>query len=85
MDNFTNDSAMMIAYERYLESQREDALCNDPFGSALAGSKGETLSDNFGNNCAAFGFPEWPEFHKMWTAVRTKFIDSNVERLASTG
>ena len=31
VDNFTNDSAMMIAYERFLESQREDALINDPF------------------------------------------------------
>ena len=64
MDNFTNDSAMMIAYERALESKREDALFNDRFASALAGSKGETLSSNFGNMCTVFGFPEWPEFHK---------------------
>ena len=32
-----------------------------------------------------FEFPEWPEFHKTWTAVRTKFIDSNVDRWATTG
>jgi len=26
-----------------------------------------------------------PEFHKTWTAVRTKFIDDTIARLASTG
>lgn len=85
IDNFTNDSAMMIAYERALESSRPDALFNDPLASALAGSKGETLSGNFGGICVMFEFPDWPEFHKMWTAVRTKFIDDQVTKLASSG
>jgi O-methyltransferase involved in polyketide biosynthesis len=44
VDSFTNDSAMMIAYERSLESQRSNALFTDPFAAALAGSKGESLS-----------------------------------------
>jgi len=85
MDNFTNDSAMMIAYERSLETSRPDALFNDPLAGALAGSKGETLSAGFGNMCTMFEFPDWPEFHKMWTAVRTKFIDERVTELASSG
>lgn len=85
MDNFTNDSAMMIAYERSLESSRPDALFNDPFAKELAGSKGESLSTNFGAGCTMFEMPEWLEFHKMWTAVRTKFIDDNVLKLSTSG
>jgi len=83
-DNFTNDSAMMIAHERALESTRSDALFQDPFAKSLAGSKGERLSDSFGQGCMMFELPEWPEFHKMWTAVRTKFIDDHVSSAAST-
>ena len=29
-----------------------------------------------------FGFPLWPQFHKQWTAVRTRFIDDRVEEHA---
>lgn len=85
VDNFTNDSAMMIAYERALESSRPDALFQDPFASVLAGSKGRSLSAAFEANCVMFEFPEWPEFHKTWTAVRTKFIDDRIVYLAGTG
>jgi len=72
-ENFTNDSAMMIAYERALET-----LFQDPFAEVLAGSKGESLSAAFGANCAMFELTDWPEFHKTWTAVRTRFIDEHV-------
>merc|ERR1712070_142449 len=85
VDNFTNDSAMMIAYERHLETCRPDAMFSDPFAHALAGSKGETLSDGFGAGCVHFGFAEWPEFHKTWTAVRTKFIDDHLAALTRSG
>jgi methyltransferase (TIGR00027 family) len=85
MDNFTNDSAMMIAHERALESLRDDSLFQDPFAKALAGRKGGGLSETFGQNCTAFELPDWPEFHKMWTAVRTKFIDDHVTSFAASG
>ena len=85
VDNFTNDSAMMIAYERALESKRDDALFRDPLAGALAGSKGVALSAGFGNYCATFELPGWPEFHTMWTAVRTRFIDNRVSRWALGG
>jgi methyltransferase (TIGR00027 family) len=75
----------MIAYERFLETSREDSLFQDPFARILAGDKGEKLSETFGTYAAAFTFDEWPEFHKTWTAVRTKFIDDTIARLASTG
>ena len=87
VDNFTNDSAMMIAWERHLEGERgPDAFFADPFAEVLAGSKGKDLSEAFGANTAkAFGFEGWPEFHKQWTAVRTKFIDDRVAQAAATG
>jgi len=85
-DKFVNDSARMIAYERFLETSREDALFQDPLASALAGGdKGEKLSETFGSYCDGFYFPGWPEFHKTWTVVRTKFIDDTIVRLAKAG
>jgi len=78
-ESFTNDSSMMIAYERALETKREDALFHDPFAEAMAGKKGETLSAAFGNACPFFGFPDWPDFHKQWAAVRTRFIDDFIK------
>ena len=80
--NFTNDSAMMIAYERALETAKgpEVALFQDPFAKLLQGPKGEHLSNDFGANAAAaFEFEGWPDFHKTWTAIRTRFIDDKVE------
>lgn len=84
-ETFTNDSAMMIAYERFLESKREkDALFLDPFAEKMASTKGESLSDAFGQYKNHFGFDDWPEFHKTWTAVRTKFIDDHIVNNASS-
>lgn len=84
--SFINDSALMIAYERFLETGREDSLFQDPLARALSGGeKGEKLSETFGTYATAFGFDEWPEFHKTWTVVRTKFIDDTIATAASTG
>ena len=48
--NFTNDSAMMIAYERGLETDKgpENSLFQDPFAKFLQGPKGRQLSKDFG-------------------------------------
>jgi methyltransferase (TIGR00027 family) len=83
-ENFTNDSSMMIAYERALETERSSALFQDPFARKMAGTKGESLSAAFGQACEHFGFTGWPEFHKQWTAVRTRFIDDFVTANADT-
>jgi len=85
IDNFTNDSAMMIAWERHLESQREDALFKDPLATALAGSKGEGLSEKFGLNAEMFEFGDWAEFHKQWVAVRTRFLDDRISEYSASG
>lgn len=76
---------MMIAWERFLESKNENALFQDPFAEALAGTKGEKLSEGFGNNCTMFEFEGWPEFHKTWVAVRTRFIDDRIAQHAASG
>merc|ERR1712125_37105 len=34
----------------------------------------------FGAASVHFAFDGWPEFHKMWTAVRTKFIDDQLAK-----
>lgn len=83
--NFVNDSAAMISWERFLETSREDALFRDPFAKILAGDKGEKLSATFGSYCSGFLYEGWPEFHKTWTVVRTKFLDDTISQLASTG
>jgi len=81
-ENFTNDSAMMIAYERALETESDTPLFSDPFARRLAGSKGAMLSEKFGQDAAVpFGFSGWPEFHKTWTVVRTRFIDDTIANL----
>ena len=86
ISSFTNDSAMMIAYERHLETLRgENALFQDPFASALSGDKGESLSNEFGKNAHYFKFEGWPEFHKTWVAVRTKYIDDQLKNHTKTG
>jgi O-methyltransferase involved in polyketide biosynthesis len=87
---FTNDSAFMIAYERAIETENmiETPLICDPFVRLLTGGgavennnndncKGKELSDLFGIN-ASKQFNLWPDFHKQWTAVRTKFIDDHI-------
>ena len=43
-----------------------------------AAGKGESLSTAFEAYATPFGFPDWPDFHRTWTAVRTKFIDDRI-------
>ena len=45
-----------------------------------ATEKGEGLSKAFEEYATAFGFPDWPHFHKTWTAVRTRFIDDCIRK-----
>lgn len=83
-DAFTNDSAFMVAYERALETEKgEQALISDPFAAKLIGDRGKELSDSFGVSAAA-AFGLWPDFHKQWTVVRTKFIDDTLARVVAS-
>jgi len=81
--DFASDSAMMIAWERALETERTESpqppLFSDPYARRLAGEKGEGLSEQFEAYAPVFGFTDWPVFHKTWTVVRTKFIDDRLQ------
>ena len=85
MDNFTNDSSMMISWERAMESKCPDALFSDPLAEALTGSKGEVLPKNFEAMCTQFELEGLPGFHKSWVAVRRRFIDDRITECAETG
>lgn len=67
-----------VLYDFFLVGPRVE----DPFAEILAGPKGQVLSDSFGAGSAHFGLPDWPEFHKTWTAVRTRFIDDQIVKVA---
>jgi methyltransferase (TIGR00027 family) len=41
-----SDTARWVAYYRAMESERPDALFNDPFARRLAGERGENIVDN---------------------------------------
>lgn len=57
----------------------------DPFAAKLAdGSKGRELSEAFASGLAGAAFNLWPEFHRTWTVVRTKFIDDTMEEIVAS-
>ena len=45
---FTAATGNMIAYERMLETNREDALFKDPYAQYLVGQRGEKVSEMLG-------------------------------------
>jgi len=63
------------AYERHLESQREDALFQDDLAKYMMGGIGAAYSRRFGEAAKLLGFPGWPEFGQQFTAVSTVMID----------
>eukprot|EP01129_Flabellula_baltica_P001296 TRINITY_DN11187_c0_g1_i1.p1 TRINITY_DN11187_c0_g1~~TRINITY_DN11187_c0_g1_i1.p1 ORF type:complete len:311 (+),score=56.21 TRINITY_DN11187_c0_g1_i1:113-934(+) len=68
-------TSFIIAYERAIESSREDALFSDPLSDFLGGARGKAGSDHIKNYAATLGFEGWEEFHIQWTACRTAYID----------
>lgn len=63
------------AYERHLESQREDALFQDDLAKYMMGAIGQAYSRRFGEAAKLLGFPGWPAFGKQFTSVSTVMID----------
>jgi O-methyltransferase involved in polyketide biosynthesis len=41
-----SDTALWVAYYRSMESEREDALFNDPYAKQLAGERGKEIVEN---------------------------------------
>lgn len=61
--DFSNKTAMWIAYERFVESQRPDALFRDPLAEHLMEPYGKRLSDamSIGLTLTVFDPPPTPE------------------------
>ena len=85
--DFANKTSMWIAFERDIESQREDRLFNDILAKHFSEPYGQCLSD-----CMAFGLQvgvfDTPgsniglgmEGHVMYTAARTRLINDHIEK-----
>lgn len=85
--DFANKTSMWIAYERNIESQREDRLFNDPLAKYFCQPYGKRLSDSmaFGLALGVFDPPGANigfglEGHVLYTAARTKLINDQVDQ-----
>lgn len=88
--DFANKTSMWIAYERYLETSRPDAIISDPLAQYLWQPYGKRLSDAcaLGLGLSIFNPPGADigfglEGHVMYTAARTKMIDNEIEHWLS--
>jgi len=81
---FANKTAMFVAYDRYLESQREDRLFDDHLAKHFAEPYGRDLSDCFGYNAHyLFGRDLGRDGFTCWHAARTVLISDKYEAWAA--
>ena len=73
---FTAGTAQGIAYERDIESKREDRLFNDHLAHLFVGERGAELSEFF--NISLGHHFKVDNFHMIWTPVRTKYINDTI-------
>ena len=85
--DFSNKTAMWIAFERDIETQREDAIFKDILAKHFCEPYGQRLSDSmcFGLAYSVFDPPDANigfglEGHVMYTAARTKLINDQVDQ-----
>ena len=71
-----SQTAVLIAAYRARASARDDAICNDPWASGLAGSAGDALCNRWDAH--------WPSM-ELWVALRTRYIDDCVRAAISRG
>ncbi len=69
-------TALMVAAYRGRASARDGAVCHDPWAAALAGDEGRELAARFD---AAFPHME------LWIALRTAYIDAQVDHFTGRG
>ena len=88
--DFSNKTSMWIAFERDIESQREDRLFHDPLAKHFSEPYGKRLSDamSLGLAFSVFDPPGADiefglEGHVMYTAARTKLISNQMEEWLS--
>ena len=73
---WTAATSQAIAYDRKIESEREDRLFNDFLAKYLVGERGEKISEVI-NDALSMHF-KVPDFHRVWSAIRTKYINDVV-------
>ena len=77
-------TSQAIAYERMLESQREDRLFNDHLAKHFTGGeRGKEISDFF-NRSLSILFPRQTNACTMMTAARTKLINDYLDQWIKT-
>lgn len=70
------DTAFMVAMDRAIESERPDALFDDPFAAKLAGERGRTIAEWRGKKSAV---GQWA------VAMRTSIIDDLIRGAIDRG
>lgn len=63
-------TALMVAAYRGLASGRPGAICHDPHAGVLAGEEGREIAARFSSTFPAM---------ELWVALRTAFLDAQVE------
>lgn len=80
--DFIAATSQMIAYERDIESKREDRLFNDHLAKHFIGIRGEQVSaflnTALGDACGI------KDVHIPYTAARTKLINDHLESWINT-
>jgi len=70
-----SDTAVWVAYYRWLETQRKDALFHDPLAGKLVGARGKALARHMGIERAM-----------AWSmAIRTRLIDDYIREAVANG
>ena len=75
---YVASTAQAIAYERALESKREDRLFNDHLAQHFVGERGETISGFINKMLGAH--MNFEGIHVPFTAARTKLINDHLEK-----
>ena len=85
--DYANKTSMWIAFERDIESRRDDRLFNDPLAKHFIEPYGKRLSDAmaFGLQFGVFDPPGaniglGMEGHVMYTAARTRLVNDYIEK-----
>ena len=86
---YTANTAQAIAWERAIETKREDALFKDELAQHLVGPRGEEVSTMINVWISGHACPDAPDIHIRYTAARTKLINDHltswVTKMAAEG
>ena len=75
---YVANTAQLVAYERAIESKREDRLFNDHLAQHFVGERGEEVSRLVNNMLA--DWLDFPNVHMIFTPCRTKLINDNLDK-----